>query len=217
MRRTREIFFGILFAALCVIVVGLLYRSSVLDERAQSLQETIDALVQLGTLTSTAPFTPSPMLTSTPISALTSAPADDSTSTPVSTPERVILRTFHGMYVRATNQEHDWVLKGDATEAHAWETFTLVDQGNDKVALLTDHGMYVRATDEELDWVLKGDATDVQAWEIFTLVDQENGQVALRTHHGMYVRATHEADGWVLKGDARQVKDWEIFTLHAAP
>lgn len=209
MKRTREIFFGILFAALCVVVVGLLHQSSVLYERAQSLQETIDALVWSGALTSTASSKPSTKLTSTP--------TGNFTSIPVSTPERVALRTFHGMYVRATNKEHDWVLKGDATEARAWEIFTLVDQGGGKVALQTDHGMYVRATNEEFDWVLKGDATDVQAWEIFTLVDQGNGKVALRTHHGMYVRATHEADGWKLKGDAIEVKDWETFTLHLAP
>lgn len=103
---------------------------------------------------------------------------------------KVALKTYHGRYVTALNDENyrDWRLIAETNELQAWEMFDLVnpetevglacidvlerlEQGSVTVALRTHHGRYVRALNDERnrDWVLKGRSQTLGVWETFTV------------------------------------------------
>ncbi len=93
----------------------------------------------------------------------------------------------------------------------AWETFGLVDLGNNKVALRAYNGQYVCAEGgggqtliANRDWI--------GAWETFTLIDLGNNNVALRAYNGQHVCA-EGGGGQLLVANRNWVQAWETFGL----
>ncbi len=110
----------------------------------------------------------------------------------------------------------------DATQARAWEKFTLVDadKGTPNVTygIRTMKGYYLSAVDGggRITNVMHTNRTRINDWEEFQLESLGGGWFAIKTFNGRYVTAvnsgglsTQVAD--VLHTDARQVKNWEKF------
>ena len=125
-------------------------------------------------------------------------------------PVQVHLRSYlNGKYVQAgigSNSYLDAVSDG----VHRWETFKLIDLGENKVALQsTESGKYVRAGIGRYSY-LGAVSEYIKGWETFNLVRLGDSRVALQsTVSGKYVRAGMTYMGAVSSG----IGGWETFEL----
>jgi hypothetical protein len=123
--------------------------------------------------------------------------------------KNIALRTYNGQYVCAEGGGGQGLV-ANRNLAQAWETFGLVDMGNNKVALQADDGKFVCAEDgggqglvANRDWV--------HEWETFNLVDMGNNKVALRAYNGQYVCA-EGGGGQGLVANRNLAQAWETFS-----
>lgn len=139
-------------------------------------------------------------------------------------PTNCYIQSFDGHYLTAVGgggRTFD-VIHTDATQAKAWEKFTLVDadKGTPNVTygIRTVKGYYLTAVDGggRTQNVMHSDAPWLRDWEQFQLESLGKGWYAIKTYNGRYVTAvnsgglsTQVAD--VLHTDARRVGNWEKF------
>ncbi len=123
---------------------------------------------------------------------------------------RVALQASNGQYV-AAEFSGGGVLNANRNAIGTWETFGMVDLGNNQVALQAENGMFVSA--------VGGGGTEVNAGmpiqffnEIFTRVDLPGGKVAFKTLNGHYLCAEY-GGGTKLVANRTAVGAWESFTL----
>jgi hypothetical protein len=80
----------------------------------------------------------------------------------------VALRTCHGRYVTAMDDQPgwDWELRAETDRIGRWKAFTLVDLGGDLKALKTAHGRYVTAMDDQpgWNWELRAETDEFGRW-----------------------------------------------------
>ena len=116
----------------------------------------------------------------------------------------------NGKYVCAENAglspliaNRNWALQ--------WETFGLVDLGNNNVALRAVNGKYVCAENAgQLPLIANRDA--IGPWETFKLIDLGNNNVALRAVNGKYVCAENAGQSPLI-ANRDGVLGWETFGL----
>ena len=119
------------------------------------------------------------------------------------------LRAYNGQYVCAEGGGGQ-ALVANRNWVQAWETFGLVDLGNNKVALQAYNGQYVCAEGGG-GQVLVANRNWVQTWETFGLVDLGNNKVALQAYNGQYVCA-EGGGGQALVANRNWVQAWETFS-----
>ena len=141
-------------------------------------------------------------------------------------PVNCYIQAFDGHYLTAVGgggRTFD-VIHSDATQARAWEKFTLedADKGTPVVTygIKTMTGNYLTAVDGggRIQNVMHSNATKLRDWEEFQFYSLGNGWYYIKTFNGHYVTAvnsgglsTQVAD--VLHTDARKVGNWEKFRL----
>lgn len=151
---------------------------------------------------------------------VTPTPTSTNTPTPRSMPsvlrsEVVAIKTFHGRYVTAMDEDWNWELRAETATISDWEKFVLLYLDNGKVALKTYHGRFASATDDIgcCNWVLIAEAKERGICEEFTLVDLGNGRVAFETCYGRYVTALNAERCWILRAETQTLGAFEEFTI----
>jgi hypothetical protein len=130
---------------------------------------------------------------------------------------RVVLFSFHDLYVIAKGQGDGWVLKQETRLDDKCGWFKVIPQSDGKVALLTCYNRYVtssRTGRERQDWVLRQE-TRLDECTKFTVHDLGNGVFAFETCAERYFTAGNGSWGdlsWLIIAQAKQVLDWERFT-----
>ena len=97
----------------------------------------------------------------------------------------IALQANDGQYVYAEGEGRRKVAV-NYDKIGIWETFGLIDMGNDSVALCAHNGQYVCAEGGG-GRELAANRESVGPWETFGLVDLGNNTVALRAYNGRYV------------------------------
>ena len=70
----------------------------------------------------------------------------------------VALKTAHGRYISATDEQNRWALHGGAERILGWEVFELSEPEPNKIGLQSSHGRWVRVGAEALGFPLIADA-----------------------------------------------------------
>ncbi len=107
----------------------------------------------------------------------------------------------------------------DATQARAWEKFTLVDANrgtsNITYGIRTMKGYYLTAVDGggRTQNVIHSNATQIRGWEEFQLESLGGGYYAIKTFRGYYLTAVDSGGRitQVMHSDAKRVGRWERF------
>ncbi|MEV0383195.1 hypothetical protein [Nonomuraea sp. NPDC050643] len=113
------------------------------------------------------------------------------------------------------------VVHTDATQALAWERFTLVDSGDGsspiRYGIKTVNGRYLTAVGggNRVTDVIHSDATQLLAWEKFQFVSQGNGVYAIRTIDGHFLTAVGGGGRVtdVVHSNATVARSWEWFRV----
>ena len=120
----------------------------------------------------------------------------------------IAFRVYNGQFVcaeggggQALVANRDWTRQ--------WETFNLIDLGNNKVALQAYNGQFVcaeggggQALVANRDWA--------RQWETFNLIDLGNNKVALQAYNGQFVCA-EGGGGQALVANRDWIREWETF------
>ncbi len=138
-------------------------------------------------------------------------------------PINCFIQTYNGRYLTAVGgggRIND-VMHSDATQAKAWEKFTLVDadEGTPIVTygIRTVKGFYLGAVNGGgmIQDAIHSDATRLRDWEKFQLISLGGGYYAIKTYNGRYLTAVGGGGRItdVLHTDATRVGNWEKFKL----
>jgi hypothetical protein len=93
----------------------------------------------------------------------------------------------------------------------SWETFGLIDLGNNKVALLAVNGKYVCAENGG-NLPLIANRNGIGSWETFDLINLGNNNIALKAVNGKYVCAENGGN-LPLIANRNGIGSWETFGL----
>jgi len=136
-------------------------------------------------------------------------------------PTNCYIQTYNGRYLTAVGGggQLERSLHTDATQAKAWERFTLVDSGagtpNITYGIKTVKGYYLTAVDGggRIRDVMHSDATALKDWEEFQLISLGKGFYAIRTYRGRYLTAVGGGGRItdVIHSDATRINNWEKF------
>ena len=123
---------------------------------------------------------------------------------------------FHDISLYSFLHDKQQVLAYNRMQANgsaigAWETFKLVDMGDNKVALQASNGQYVCAERGGGHSVV-ANRNAAYAWETFKLLYLGNTNVALQAYNGQYVCA-EGGGGRGVVANCNTVGDWGIFKL----
>ena len=131
------------------------------------------------------------------------------------------IQTATGNYLTAVSAGGliDDTIHSNATQARAWEKFTLVDSDagspNITYGIRTSKKFYVTAVDGggRITDVIHTNATQLRDWEKFQLVYVGNGYYAIQTYQGTYLTAVGGGGRItdVIHSDAKKVGAWEKF------
>jgi len=135
-------------------------------------------------------------------------------------PKPVSLKTSNGNFVTAENGGGSTVVANRpvGTAVGQWETFGLIDLGNNTVVLQTFDGHFVTAengggsTSAGQPQPVVANRTQVGAWEKFVLVAVGPNQVALKTSNGNFVTAEN-GGGSTVVANRTAIGAWETFVL----
>lgn len=105
----------------------------------------------------------------------------------MSFPAKVVFRAPNGQYFRAEGGGGQ-IVGTSGTSMGPFETFTVLDRGNNQIALQVNNGMYVSVPYGAGSPVM-ATATGITPTEVFTVIDRGAGQVALQAQTGMYLHA----------------------------
>ncbi|HKR11389.1 MAG TPA: hypothetical protein VJT15_04990 [Pyrinomonadaceae bacterium] len=122
---------------------------------------------------------------------------------------RVALRSSTGHYLCAEGGGNG-ALVADRTAIGPWETFELIDLGNNEAALRSVNGLYVCAENGGGQNV-SVNRQRIGAWETFTLVPQGSGFV-FKTNSGNYLSASGGGGGSVV-ANPTQITGAEVFRV----
>ncbi|MRX56625.1 hypothetical protein GJU41_22015 [Bacillus idriensis] len=96
-----------------------------------------------------------------------------------------------------------------------WETFQLINLGNNKVALKDYRGKYVYAVKGGRSFVL-ADPDNIGPWETFELMELGNDMIALKFARGYYLESsTYFGQHYIILAEGNgnvPPGDWAIFT-----
>jgi lysophospholipase L1-like esterase len=123
--------------------------------------------------------------------------------------KRIALRSGNGQYVCAEGGGNS-VLVANRGAIGPWETFDLIDLGNNAVALRSVDGFYVSAENGGGQNV-SVNRLRIATWEKFTLMPKADG-VAFRTLSGNYLTATSGGGSSIL-ANATQIGGQELFHI----
>lgn len=122
----------------------------------------------------------------------------------------IALQAYNGQFVCAEGSSGREVV-ANRDRLATWETFQLIDLGNNKVALRAHNGQYLCAEGggghevvANRDWR--------RSWETFELIDLGNKKVALRVYNGQYVCA-EGGGGREVVANRSWIASWETFEL----
>jgi carbamate kinase len=123
---------------------------------------------------------------------------------------KIALQAHNGQYFCAEEgggremiADRDWI--------RSWETFELIDLGNNKVALRANNGQYVCAEGGGGREVV-ANRDQIRSWETFEFIDLGNNRLALRAHNGQYVCA-EGGGGREVMANRDQIRSWETLGL----
>jgi len=119
-------------------------------------------------------------------------------------------QAFNGQYVSADGGGGGRVM-ANSTAIGPWETFKLVDLGNDTVAIQTYSGQYVGTVNQGGREVVASSAV-VGPWETFKFIDLGNDTVAIQTYNGRYISAGGRNSGEVV-ANSTSIGPWETFRV----
>lgn len=102
-------------------------------------------------------------------------------------PTKVSLRAPNGQYVRAEGGGGQ-VVTTSGTSMGRFETFTVIERGNNQIALQVDNRLYLSVPHGAGSPVM-ATAAAISSTEIFAVIDRGGGQVALQAHTGLYLHA----------------------------
>jgi subtilisin family serine protease len=122
----------------------------------------------------------------------------------------VALRAHNGQYVCAEGGGGREVVANRSRLA-TWETFQLIDLGNNNVALRAYNAQFVCAEGGGGREVV-ANRDHRRSWETFKLVHLGGNKVALRAHNGQYVCA-EGGGGQEVVANRDQIGPWEMFQL----
>lgn len=136
-------------------------------------------------------------------------------------PTNCYIQTYNGRYLTAVGgggRTTD-VIHSDATQAKAWEKFTLIDSDkgtpNITYGIRTVKGYYLNAIDGggRIQNVMHSDATQIRDWEEFQLISLGGGYFAIKTFRGNYLTAVGGGGRItdVMHSDATRIGNWEKF------
>ena len=125
-------------------------------------------------------------------------------------PEYVALRANNGQYVSAENGGGDKVM-ANRDQRLGWETFKLINLGNNYVALQAFNGQYLCAEGGG-GKEIKANRIWINDWEKFVLVELGNENVALCANNGQYLCA-EGSGGREVVANRNAVDAWETFKL----
>jgi hypothetical protein len=218
---------------LCALPLALIYAvvvssraampSAVIPSPVVQTQVVVETVIETIVITATEPApTPRqalPMVAPSPTWTPTPRPSPTASATPTATfHPRVVLFSFHDLYVIAKGQDDGWVLKQETKLDDQCGWFTLGPQSDGKVALLTCYNRYVTAPRTGItrqDWLLRQE-TRLDECGKFTVHDLGNGEFAFETCAGRYFTAGNDSwPGlqWSVVAETKELLDWERFRL----
>ena len=122
----------------------------------------------------------------------------------------VALRAVNSQYVYAESSGGEGVVaNGDSIGP--WETFDLINLGNNKYAFQAVNGQYVCAENGGGS-VVVANRDAIGPWETFGLIDLGNGRYGLQAANGQYVCA-EGGGGYGLVANRNAISAWETFNL----
>ena len=122
----------------------------------------------------------------------------------------VHLKTSNGHYMRAMSGGGSFISAG-SDNIGTWESFKVIDRGNNKIALQARDGHYV-GLDSYLLGTMKASKHEINSWEEFEVVSLGGNKVALKAANGKYFKADF-AGGYGLTASAGAIDSWETFEL----
>jgi len=212
------------WAWLCLGALPLMLLYSVIISRRPLSPQPVETVIVTATEPASSPTRLSPSATSAPT--LTFTPTQSPTPTPTPSPSptptatlnpKVVLFSYHDLYVIAMGAADGWVLKQD-THLDNCGWFTLIPQANGKVAILTCFNRYItspRVGNKPQDWILQQEAQLDECGK-FTVSDEGDGKYAFKTCAERYFTATDNTWGdlsWLIVAQTKDLKDWERFFL----
>lgn len=114
---------------------------------------------------------------------------------------------FQSAYGKYLSVQENCTIKAASDVASAYETFDVIEKGEEKVALRTFHGKFVCA---ESNGNIIANRNIASTWETFDVIKIAEGMVALRTYHGKYLSA--QPDG-TLKASSDEINVQETFSI----
>ncbi|MDD4650792.1 MAG: C25 family cysteine peptidase [Methanothrix sp.] len=121
---------------------------------------------------------------------------------------KIAIQASNGQYVCAEGSGGGAVV-ANRNSIGSWETFTLINRGNDNIALQAANGQYVCAEGSGGGAVV-ANRNAIGSWETFKLVDKGNGYYALNAANGQYVCAEGSGGGSVV-ANRNAIGSWEKF------
>lgn len=122
----------------------------------------------------------------------------------------VHLKTSDGHYMRAMSGGGSFISAG-SDNIGTWESFKVIDRGNNKIALQARDGHYI-GLDSYLLGTLKASKHSIGSGEEFDVVSLGGNKVALKAANGKYFKADF-AGGAGLTASASAIDSWETFEL----
>ena len=122
----------------------------------------------------------------------------------------VHLKTSNGHYMRAMSGGGSFI-SASSDNIGTWESFKVIDRGNNKIALQARDGHYI-GLDSYLLGTLKASKHSIDSWEEFEVTNLGGNKVALKAANGKYLKADF-ASGHGLTASAGSVDSWETFEL----
>jgi hypothetical protein len=102
------------------------------------------------------------------------------------------------------------VLLANRDERSDWETFEMIDLGDNKVALKAHNEKYVCAEGGGGREVV-ANRDELSDWETFEMIDLGDNKVALKTHNGLYICA--EGGSVLVVAKCDELYDWDLIQL----
>ena len=127
----------------------------------------------------------------------------------IGTTNPIALQASNGMYVCAGGG--GGFVYANSPWTREWETFKLIDLGNNNIALQANNGQYVCAGGGGGGFVY-ANSPWTREWETFKLIDLGNNNIALQANNGQYVCAGGGGGGFVY-ANSPWTREWETFKL----
>lgn len=123
--------------------------------------------------------------------------------------DTIHLKSHNGHFVRAIFGGNSFISVA-SDHIGTWESFRVIDRGNNKIALQTISGKYVSLMPHPLKGLMTQATIDGNAE--FSIVKLSNSKIALKSANGNYLTA-FAGGGAGLTASAKKINTWETFEL----